>query len=239
MLISAQGTKTVGNASGIPLAQRVQLAVVAHIRHVYTEYDQLLRMKAVYSRPKARAKVQKQCLEQLVKWRGEGDDGTADIEEILREVIVISDDEDDDDIVDDEGVADRLRRVRDSSIEFVSSQVRANGIEGGRGDRGPEERAVYDGQHLTAVPLAATAEQANQRQQEADQRAREKFQRRGFNRYRIWNEALEQYRKQPRQPNESVQLVPVNPTSHHSERPRLVYSDRFVLLDHFKGFVGV
>ncbi|RMZ72720.1 Coiled-coil domain-containing 25 [Pyrenophora seminiperda CCB06] len=39
----AEGTNRVGNAKELTLARKVQLAVVAHIRHMYTDYDKLLR----------------------------------------------------------------------------------------------------------------------------------------------------------------------------------------------------
>lgn len=87
------GDKPVGLCDEIPLSRRVQLAVLAHIRHTHTRYDQLLRETTRYI---ARKTIQSLCLEILVKWRGDEENGRDQLEEILREVIVISDSEDDD-----------------------------------------------------------------------------------------------------------------------------------------------
>ena len=76
----------------LSLPRRVQLAVVAHIRHVYTDYDTLLHS---HGWSEARARVGEKTLEILAKWRGDKDDNLEDVEDILREVLVISDDEDD------------------------------------------------------------------------------------------------------------------------------------------------
>ena len=78
--------------STLPLPRRVQLAVVAHIRHIYTDYDKLLR-KVPYQA--ARSMVEPQTLVKLAEWRGEAGDEPDEMEDILREVIVISEDEDD------------------------------------------------------------------------------------------------------------------------------------------------
>ncbi|KAK2066326.1 hypothetical protein P8C59_000155 [Phyllachora maydis] len=86
--------KPVGLASDLPLYRRVQLAVLAHIRHNFTSYDELLRQTS-YSN--ARRLVQPICLDYLVKWRGDEETGRDQLDEILQEVIVISDSESDDD----------------------------------------------------------------------------------------------------------------------------------------------
>ena len=77
------------------MARRVQLAVVAHIRHVYTQYDRLLKITSFQD---ARAAVEEPCLAKLVQWRGDDENGTTVLEDVFREVIVISDDEDDGDL---------------------------------------------------------------------------------------------------------------------------------------------
>ncbi len=117
-----RGKGKVGTADNLPLARRVQLAVVAHIRHVHTVYDRLLRQ---VSYDEARRQVQDACLRKLMEWRGDGEDdkaGPTDLEDIMREVIVISDSEDDDE--DEErisGTEDVPMADRDSSVEFISS----------------------------------------------------------------------------------------------------------------------
>ena len=95
-----QGTMRVGvQTDTLPLPRRVQLAVVAHIRHMYTGYDKLLKEVPWQA---ARSLVEKQTLTKLAEWRGEDEGDSNAIEEILREVIVISDDEDDNDGGNDE-----------------------------------------------------------------------------------------------------------------------------------------
>lgn len=96
------GDNKVGTADEIPLIRRAQLSVVAHIRHVYTDYDKLLR-RCPYN--EARHAVEKDTLAKLIEWRG--DDEVEDeatqraADDLLREVIVISDEEDDETDTDD------------------------------------------------------------------------------------------------------------------------------------------
>lgn len=75
----------------LPLSRRVQLAVLAHIRHNHTRYDRLLK-EADYTT--ARKVVEKHCLDILVRWRGDEETGRDQFDEILREVVVLSDDSD-------------------------------------------------------------------------------------------------------------------------------------------------
>ena len=81
-----------GTSSDLSLVRRAHLAVVAHIRHTYTDYDQLLR---VVPWADARRRVESQTLDKIVEWRGENDADADMIHDVLREVIVISDDEND------------------------------------------------------------------------------------------------------------------------------------------------
>ncbi|CAK7203362.1 hypothetical protein SEUCBS139899_006095 [Sporothrix eucalyptigena] len=96
-----KGEPLVGLAKDIPLSRRVQLAVLAHIRHTHTRYDSLLRETTYVN---ARKAVEQLCLDVLVKWRGDEETGRDQLDEILREVIVISDSEGEDD--DDNGEDD-------------------------------------------------------------------------------------------------------------------------------------
>jgi len=93
------GDPPVGLAPDINLSRRVQLAVLAHIRHNHTRYDQLLRETSYVN---ARKAVEPLCLDILVKWRGDEETGRDQLDEILCEVIVISDSESDDDADDDD-----------------------------------------------------------------------------------------------------------------------------------------
>lgn len=70
------------------LSRRVQLAVIAHIRHTHTRYDLLLRET---SWENARKAVEGLCLDILVKWRGDEETGRDQLDEVLREIVVIDD----------------------------------------------------------------------------------------------------------------------------------------------------
>jgi hypothetical protein len=134
-----QGTNRVGNAD-LPLARRVQLAVVAHIRHVYTEYDRLLK---TVGWSEARATVEPVSLAKLKEWRDEAGDPSNEIEDTFREVIVL----DDDDESSDEGSLSTLDE-RDQSMEIVSSRATARDLQ-------PERRTDYprmDVQTMRRVP---------------------------------------------------------------------------------------
>jgi hypothetical protein len=89
-----QGTRRVGNAEDVPFPRRVQLAVIAHIRHTHTEYDLLLKDRV--SRMVARLRIEPSCLRLLLKWRGEDDE--VEIEERTEEVIVIDESDSEDEL---------------------------------------------------------------------------------------------------------------------------------------------
>lgn len=87
-----KGAQRVGTSKGLELPRRVQLATTARIRHVYTDYDRLLR---AFEWKEARALVEPTCVKKLIEWRGENEDDNDDeLEEIVRETIVIDDDDD-------------------------------------------------------------------------------------------------------------------------------------------------
>jgi hypothetical protein len=94
-----KGKPVVGLQEDLTLSRRVQLAVIAHIRHTHTRYDLLLRET---SWENARKAVESLCLDILVKWRGDEETGRDQLEEVLREVVVISDSEDEDETDSDE-----------------------------------------------------------------------------------------------------------------------------------------
>lgn len=123
-----QGSKRVGTHTDIPLSRRVQLAVAAHIRHVHTDYDQILKGAAKdcpNRRLAARKRIEQACIKKLVEWRNDDDRGETamgEMEEILREIIVISDDEDDVASQADEDIDSTDSNSRESSVEFVASR---------------------------------------------------------------------------------------------------------------------
>jgi len=121
----AEGTNRVGNAKELTLARRVQLAVVAHIRHMYTDYDKLLRTDGWLA---ARSQVEHVSLAKLKEWRDEAGERSHELEETFREVIVI-DDEDDDDDFSSNGDSMSFLNDREQSMEIVSSRANARDLQ--------------------------------------------------------------------------------------------------------------
>lgn len=116
----------------------MQLAVVAHIRHVYTNYDRLLKTATYHE---ARAAIEKPCLDLLAQWRSDDDDDPNAMEEILREVIVIDDDDDEeDDII--ETPPTQYHSIRDDSVEIISSHAFADEVELHAIDYGDSNQAI-------------------------------------------------------------------------------------------------
>ena len=105
--------------------RRAQLGVLAHIRHVYTNYEQLLRTGEWKD---ARAAVEHQCLDKLVQWRGDDENDTDAMSDILREVIVIPDDEEEYDSNQklDKGIENT---DREESIEVSATRAAAKAVQ--------------------------------------------------------------------------------------------------------------
>ena len=111
-----------GTAKDVALVRRAQLAVIAHIRHVYTDYDRLLKR---HPWPEARALVEQPTLDKLIEWRGDEDDAE-EMDDILREVIVIPDDDDENE-QEEEYVMQRNpssleKAERENSVEFIPTE---------------------------------------------------------------------------------------------------------------------
>lgn len=105
------------------MARKVQLAVVAHIRHQYTDYDKLLR-RTTWG--EARKQVEQPCLDQIVKWRGEGEEEVSELEDIFREVIVLDDDDDEEEEDGKHGTTtsgENAVDARESSVEVISCRL--------------------------------------------------------------------------------------------------------------------
>lgn len=139
----------VGLQADIPLSRRVQLAVLAHIRHTHTRYDLLLKET---SWENARKVVEPICLDFIIKWRGDEETGRDQISEILREIVVISDsenssddsfDDDDDDYEDssDEGevssTGSDLIEPQDSAAHKQVNQAHPHTVQLSRNESSP------------------------------------------------------------------------------------------------------
>ncbi|ROW03762.1 hypothetical protein VMCG_05490 [Cytospora schulzeri] len=151
-----QGQPVVGMVQSLPLSRRVQLAVLAHIRHNHTRYDRLLK-EADYTT--ARKVVEKHCLDILVRWRGDEETGRDQFDEILREVVVLSDDSDESSSDEDEesstdgsipGIVDGdahrtiampLRNGDHRHNQQLVKAIRLNKPQGHKPNRTPTERS--------------------------------------------------------------------------------------------------
>ncbi|KAL1596668.1 hypothetical protein SLS60_009316 [Paraconiothyrium brasiliense] len=105
------------------------LAVVAHIRHTYTEYDNILKHKTG-TWTEARQQVEHVSLAKLKEWRDETDEASNELEETFREVIVLDDDEESSD---DESSS--APDTREPSMEIVSNRATARDLQPERVDR--------------------------------------------------------------------------------------------------------
>ena len=133
-----EGTNRVGNAKELSLARRVQLSVVAHIRHTYTDYDKLLKSGGWME---ARSKVESVSLAKLKEWRDEAGEQSHELEETFREVIVLDDDEE----ASSEEGSTSTPDEREQSMEIVSSRATARDLQ-------PELHANYPRNDLRGVP---------------------------------------------------------------------------------------
>lgn len=175
-----------GTATTLPLARRAQLAVVAHIRHVYTDYDRILKLKSFHE---ARSAVEQATLAKVIEWRGDDENGRPVLEDVFREVIVISDDEDSD--TEEEGVARTDARGLDAQV--VSKDARTHEInihpvstaQLPHHDllRQPSEDAPPGFRIISKMPTEGVGD------------------RRGFSRYQAWNRALNRYRAEAQSTN--------------------------------------
>ncbi|KAK1150332.1 hypothetical protein N8T08_000234 [Aspergillus melleus] len=174
-----KGQRKVGTAVELPLARRAQLAVVAHIRHLYTDYDRLLKTTSFHE---ARSTVEEPTLARLVEWRGDDENGKTILEDVFREVIVISDDEDSDAEEDVPPPVDR-----DYSVEVVSSNPRIDELQ--------TKPVNYANPVLPESHLDLSDDDAPPGFRFIPGVPREKrIDRRGFSRYQAWDRAMNRYR---------------------------------------------
>ncbi|KAJ5684803.1 uncharacterized protein N7477_001148, partial [Penicillium maclennaniae] len=174
-----KGQQKVGTAPGLPLARRAQLAVVAHIRHLYTDYDRLLKQKSFHE---ARAAVEQTTLKKVIQWRGDDENGQTVLEDVFREVIVISDDDDSE--TEEEMVS--ATNTRDQSVEYLSNNARFQDVQ-----TQPVNIGIPSSEEL-AKELAEEAPPGYRFVARVP--AKKTIDRRGFSRYQAWNLALHRFR---------------------------------------------
>ncbi|KAK0705241.1 hypothetical protein B0H67DRAFT_613675 [Lasiosphaeris hirsuta] len=191
----------VGLAPDQPLSRRVQLAVLAHIRHTHTRYDQLLN-ETTWAH--ARKAVEPLCLDILVKWRGDEETGRDQLDEILCEVVVISDSESDDDDEDED---------EDEEGECSDTSVPEDAM---------DQETIPSGPLVPLTPSKTTRSRGEgrprgsrhrmpnwQARREAKKDEKAKKAQRGFSRYkaardRAWEHALERQRLGNNEPAHTV-----------------------------------
>ncbi|RGP64114.1 hypothetical protein FLONG3_9660 [Fusarium longipes] len=188
----------VGFSEDITLARRVQLAVLAHIRHTHTRYDTLLRETSWQN---ARKVVENLCLDTLVKWRGDEESGRDQLDEILREVVVISDSE-----------GEESGNESDSSIEEVvyqpTNHISNRPVQHISGQAGPGHRQsprLSLGAKGPVTPKAKGKVKKAKRKTSAEKKGQ-----RGFKRYQAWQDALDRSRNGPND-------APASPQGHGSQ----------------------
>uniref|UniRef100_A0A4E9DQQ6 DUF2293 domain-containing protein n=1 Tax=Gibberella zeae TaxID=5518 RepID=A0A4E9DQQ6_GIBZA len=202
----------VGFSDDITLARRVQLAVLAHIRHTHTRYDTLLRETSWQN---ARKVVENLCLDTLVKWRGDEESGRDQLDEILREVVVISDSE-----------GEESGNESDSSIEEVFYQpinlvpnIPVQHISGQAGHVHRQSPRLNLGAKGPVTPKPKSKVKKAKRKTLAEKKGQ-----RGFKRYQAWQDAIDRNRNVPDSAPESPQ-VPIPQRTQGLPPPALVPMD--------------
>ncbi|KAI4109602.1 MAG: hypothetical protein LQ339_001715 [Xanthoria mediterranea] len=180
-----KGTAKVGTATDQPFIRRVHLAVGAHIRHMYTDYDSLLKTHKL-NYLDARAMVQPITLDKIIEWRDEKDEPDA-VEDILREVIVIPDDEE------DEGEDDRIS-ARQTSVEVISSHEFGDTVRVQPLDYGALEEGTWSDRLMSPeddwAPGVHFIRRITTPHSEGRQRQQDRVDRQHAHRTRIWQEAV-------------------------------------------------
>ena len=189
-----KGKGLVGTVADLSLVRRAQLAVIAHIRHTYTQYDFLLK-QGPYN--EARRRVEKPCLDRLIQWRGDDDDA-GDMDDVLREVIVIPDDDEEDDKGDETQESLRMRPEesgRDSSVEYISdADMQIQPIDYSTVNQTVERGDSYSPEPDKDIQYLGRDQLRYGRQIQYDQH---RLDRMGIHRQRIYEEALDRRRKHP------------------------------------------
>ena len=200
--------------------------MLAHIRHTHTRYDQLLK-ETTYTN--ARKAVEQLCLDILVKWRGDEENGRDQLDEVLREVIVISDSEGEDDNGDGEDEEADSSGVESSDLAVEPSYLpssaarslnkhtipeRTNGTQ--HRPRQPTDAMVQTYNGNTAAPITSQPHRPYMQDTYAAHRAR-----RGFKRYQAalstrWDEAVNRIRHQRDHPPDGPSVPSPGPVEYNA-----------------------
>ncbi|RFU26043.1 hypothetical protein B7463_g10293, partial [Scytalidium lignicola] len=185
------GEATVGLQPDIPLWRRVQLAVVAHIRHNHTRYDKLLRETSWMN---ARKVVEPVCLDVLVKWRGDEETGRDQLDEILREVVVITDSEDNE-TSSEEDTSEEDDEDGEFSLD-QSTSTSQHRLQQPLGRPQPQMRRNRDAVVADSVMQNSHISSQDRSNIKPDQPRKDKRAQRGFKRYQAaWEQAVSRQQK--------------------------------------------
>lgn len=174
---------------------------MAHIRHIYTDYDRLLKATSFHE---ARSTVEEPTLAKIIEWRGDDENGEAVLEDVFREVIVISDDEDSETEEDGPTATDPL----EPNVELLSSNAGTHQIH-----TQPVTALVYSGQD----PTRQGSEEAPPGIRFiAKAPGKKTIDRRGFSRYQAWNRALTRHRAEAH----GTEQTPLDEVPSEKQSPR-------------------
>lgn len=141
--------------------------------------------------------MEKPTLEKLVAWRGDDENGSKMMEDVLKEVVVISDDESSED---DRVNETTKHRKRDASVETLSSDDDLKVLQIKPVNAGQIHTLDDSDQSFTEdqAPPGTRIKPLSKPHKES---RKEREQRRGFDRYRLmaWDTAREHFRADPTQ----------------------------------------
>ncbi|KAH6688309.1 hypothetical protein F5X68DRAFT_275230 [Plectosphaerella plurivora] len=217
---TTSGEPLVGLQPTLSLFRRVQLAVLAHIRHNHTRYDYLLK-ETTWSN--ARRVTEEVCLDFLVKWRGDDESGKDQLDEIIREVVVLSDSDDSDDDEDSTSDIEGAVPSRDISMQARTPAPFIPGL-----PSGPAAVPYQDGHRQPQAAAHGTPQDTSKpkgKSKKALKRERRRN-RKGLKRYEnAWDAAVQRNRagaQAPRvaTPQASASLAAQNVFASHASSPR-------------------
>ncbi|KAK3304254.1 uncharacterized protein B0T15DRAFT_234100 [Chaetomium strumarium] len=215
-----KGDPPVGLAPDVTLSRRVQLAVLAHIRHNHTRYDQLLRETSYVN---ARKAVESLCLDILVKWRGDEETGRDQLDEILCEVVVISDSESDESDNEEEDGASTTSSADESSVDGEEQEHALPSRTTVPSVNVFPNPSTTNGSRAEGFPRAGHVPQKVAKPSRKDRRAA-KWAQRGFHRYQAardqaWHQAVERQRLKDHASTQSTGVVAVEKSPTHRPQP--------------------
>jgi hypothetical protein len=218
----------VGLQADLTLSRRVQLAVIAHIRHTHTRYDLLLRET---SWENARRTVESLCLDVLVKWRGDEETGRDQLDEVLREIVVIDDSDEDEDGSESEGeeeessdgVANGLAEVNleKSQARAIPSQKLLSESQLSQSARAQTDSNLQSTTQINPSPQNQGIASRTRSKAKANHRQKAKKSRR-IKRFRAWQDAVKRHIERPSAPKTPFEQPSRTNVRELDESPRVV-----------------